>query len=75
MPPTFKFLVSDLDTDEICPQEAQIFLATATRRVRFSDGTQHSIRVPDTIIRLHEDDDRALLMALNTVANQWDTQF
>lgn len=73
--PTFKFLVSDPDADENHPQDAQIFLATATRRVRFSDGTQHAIRVPDTIIRIHEDDDRALLMALNTVANQWDTLF
>lgn len=73
--PTFKFFVSDPDTDENHPQQAQIFLATATRRVRFRDGTQHAIRVPDTIIRLHEDDDRALLMALNTVANQWDTLF
>lgn len=73
--PTFKFMVSDPDTDEASPQEAQIFLATATRRVRFRDGTQHTIRVPDTIIRVHEDDDRALLMALNTVANQWDTLF
>jgi class 3 adenylate cyclase len=73
--PTFKFLVSDPDSDEHHPQDAQIFLATATRRVRFRDGTQHAIRVPDTIIRIHEDDDRALLMALNTVANQWDTLF
>lgn len=73
--PTFKFLVSDPDTHTSYPQQAQIFLATATRRVRFHDGTQHSIRVPDTIIRLHEDDDRALLMALNTVANQWDALF
>ncbi|TAK76864.1 MAG: adenylate/guanylate cyclase domain-containing protein [Dehalococcoidia bacterium] len=73
--PTFKFMVSDPDTNELSPQEAQIFLATAARRVRFRDGTQHTIRVPDTIIRVHEDDDRALLMALNTVANQWDTLF
>jgi hypothetical protein len=73
--PTFKFLVADPDMDEPSPQEAQVFLATATRRVRFRDGTQHSIRVPDTVIRLHEDDDRPLLMALNVVANQWDTLF
>ena len=62
--PTFKFLVSDPDTDENYPQQAQIFLATATRHVRFPDGSQQTIRVPDTIIRLHEDDDRALLIEL-----------
>ena len=73
--PTFKFLVADPDAEVSSPQQAQIFLTTATRRVRFGDGTQHAIRVPDTILRIHEEDDRALLMALNTVANQWDTLF
>jgi hypothetical protein len=63
----------DPDVDDSSVQDAQIFLASATRRVRFQDGTQHAIRVPDTVIRISEAEDRPLLMALNLVANQWGT--
>lgn len=73
--PSFKFFVADPDSDEITDQDAQIFVATASRKVKFADGSVHTTRVPDAVIRVHEQDEKALLHALNLVANQWDTLF
>ncbi len=73
--PSFKFFVDDPDTDEVTGQDAQIFIATASRKLKFADGSLHTTRVPDAVIRVHERDEKALLHALNLVANQWDTLF
>ncbi len=73
--PTFKLLVPDPDTDDDTPQRAQVFLATADRRVRFADGSQHSIRIPDAVLRVEPRGNEGLLSALNAVANQWDPLF
>jgi hypothetical protein len=73
--PTFKLLVQDPDTDEDTPSRAQIFLATAERRVRFADGSLHSLRIPDAVLRVEPTGNEGLLGALNAVANQWDPLF
>lgn len=73
--PCFKLLVPDPDTDQHSESEAQIFLSTATRTVRFGDGTLHTVRIPDAILRVKATEDDSLLHALNTVANQWDSLF
>jgi class 3 adenylate cyclase len=73
--PCFKLLVQDLDSDEMMDTEAQIFLATATRSVWLSDGTEEMIKVPDAVLRVRRGEHEALLHALNAVANQWDSLF
>lgn len=73
--PTFKLLVPDPDTDDETPQRATVFLATAERRVRFADGSLHSIRIPDAVLRVEPTGNEGLLGALNAVANQWDPLF
>jgi len=73
--PCFKMLIPDLDTDHASESEAQIFLSTASRTMRFKDGTMHAVRIPDAILRVKATEDDSLLHALNTVANQWDSLF
>ena len=73
--PCFKLLVDDPDMDEPGESQAQIFLSTASRNVRFSDGTRRTIRIPDTILRVRSSEDSGLLDALNRTANQWDFLF
>lgn len=73
--PCFKLFVDDPDNDIKVQAEAQIFLSTANRTVRFSDGTLQSVRIPDAILRVGSQDDEALLHALNSLSNQWDALF
>jgi hypothetical protein len=73
--PCFKLLVPDPDTDQASESEAQVFLSTASRAVRSKDGSLHSVRIPDAILRVTASEDDSLLYALNTVANQWDSLF
>ncbi len=67
--------MDDLDTDEHGESRAQIFLSTTTRTVRFSDRTQHQIRIPDTILRVQWPEDESLLQALSRIVTQWDFLF
>jgi hypothetical protein len=73
--PCFKLFIRDPDTNEDTPSRAQIFLATATRTVRFKDGSLHPVRIPDAVLRVESEGNEALLQALNVVANQWDALF
>jgi class 3 adenylate cyclase len=73
--PCFKLLCPDPDTDVVSPSEAQIFLSTSTRTVRWKDGTLHPVRIPDAILRVKASEEDSLVYALNTVANQWDMLF
>ena len=73
--PCFKLLCADPDTNQASESEAQVFLSTASRTVRFKDGTLHAVRIPDAILRVKATEDDSLLYALNTVANQWDSLF
>ena len=70
--PCFKLLVDDPGLDEPGEPQAQVFLSTATRTVRFGDGSRHTIRIPDTILRVRASDDASLLDALSRIASQWD---
>ena len=73
--PCFKLLCPDPDTDVASESEAQIFLSTSTRTVRWKDGTLHPVRIPDAILRVKASEEDSLIYALNTVANQWDMLF
>jgi class 3 adenylate cyclase len=73
--PCFKLFVDDPDREQVAEQTAQIFLSTANRMARLADGTNHSIRIPDAVLRVHAGHHEALLHALNAVANQWDSLF
>ena len=70
--PSFKLLVDDPDMDEPGESQAQIFLATVSRKVRLSDGQRRTIRIPDTILRVRSSEDESLLDALGRIATQWD---
>ena len=61
--------------DEPGESQAQIFLSTASRNVRFSDDTRRTIQIPDTILRVWSSEDSSLLDAFNRTANQWDLLF
>lgn len=73
--PCFKLLVHDQDTDEEMEPQAQIFLSTAARTVRFLDGTLRTGRIPDAVLRVTAQENDSLLHALNSLANQWDSLF
>ena len=73
--PCFKLFVDDPDDDINVQSEAQIFLSTAPRTVRFSNGTIESVRIPDAILKVGSQDDEALIHALNSLSNQWDALF
>jgi class 3 adenylate cyclase len=73
--PCFKLFVDDPDSDEVSEHTAQIFLSTAARMIRLSDGTMHTIRIPDAVLRVRPGRHEGLLHALNAVANQWDSMF
>jgi class 3 adenylate cyclase len=73
--PCFKLFCPDPDTDHASEPEAQVFLSTASRSVRFKDGSLHTVRIPDAILRVKATEDDSLIYALNTVANQWDSLF
>jgi serine/threonine protein kinase len=73
--PCFKLLADDPASLERTDQQAQVFLATATRSVRLGDGAVRTIRIPDTVLRVRAPDDEGLLLALGRVANQWDLMF
>ncbi|HEX9775118.1 MAG TPA: adenylate/guanylate cyclase domain-containing protein [Actinomycetota bacterium] len=73
--PCFKLFVADPDTDHPTAAEAQIFLATVQRTVRFADGSMQQVRIPDAVLRVKEEGNAGLLQALNVVANQWDAMF
>ena len=73
--PCFKLLIHDPDTDEDMEPQAQIFLSTAGRTVRFLDGTLRTVRIPDAVLRVTTQENDSLLHALNSVANQWDSLF
>ena len=67
--PCFKLFVDDPDNDIDVEPDAQIFLSTASRNVRFKDGAFQTIRIPDSILRIGSQDDDALVSALNSLAN------
>ena len=69
--PCFKLFIDDLDTDEQGESQAQIFLATTTRTVRFSDGSRRSIRIPDTILRVRASEYESLVGSLQRIVNEW----
>ena len=73
--PCFKLFVDDPDNDINVESEAQIFLSSATRTVRFSNGALESVRIPDAILRIGIQDDESLIHALNSLSNQWDALF
>ena len=73
--PCFKLLIHDPDTDEAVDPQAQIFLSTATRTVRFLDGSMQTVRIPDAVLRVNAQENDSLMYALNLVANQWDSLF
>ena len=73
--PCFKLFVDDPDSPEVAEHSAQIFLSTANRMVRLTDGSQRMIRIPDAVLRVRSGRHEALLHALNAVANQWDSLF
>jgi hypothetical protein len=73
--PCFKLLISDPDALERSAEQAQVFLATATRNARLGDGSLHTIRIPDMILRAESPNDDDLLRALSRMANQWDFLF
>ncbi len=73
--PCFKLFVDDPDNDILVHSEAQIFLSTANRTVRFTDGTLQSVRIPDAILRVGSHEDEALINTLNSLSNQWDALF
>lgn len=75
MSPCFKLFVDDPDTDDRVEAQAQIFLSTASRSVRFRDATVHSVRIPDGVLRVRSHEADSLIHALNSVANQWDSLF
>ena len=67
--PCFKLFVDDPDNDIKVQSQTQIFLATATRTVRFSNGALQSVRIPDAILRISSEDVEALISALNSLSN------
>jgi class 3 adenylate cyclase len=73
--PCFKLFCPDPDSDHASESEAQVFLSTASRALRFRDGTLHTVRIPDAILRVKASEEDSLLHALNSVANQWDSLF
>jgi class 3 adenylate cyclase len=73
--PCFKLLIHDPDTDEEVESQAQIFLSTAARTVKFRDGSLHTVRIPDAVLRVSAQENDSLMYALNLVANQWDSLF
>ncbi|HEV8353128.1 MAG TPA: adenylate/guanylate cyclase domain-containing protein [bacterium] len=73
--PCFKLLIHDPDTDEEVEPQAQIFLSTAARTVKFRDGTLQTVRIPDAVLRVSAQENDSLMYALNSVANQWDSLF
>ncbi len=73
--PCFKLFIDDLDTDEQGESQAQIFLATTTRDVRFSDGSRRTIRIPDTILRVRASEYESLVGALHRIVNEWQFLF
>jgi hypothetical protein len=73
--PCFKLLIHDPDTDEDVDPQAQIFLSTAARTVKFRDGSLQTVRIPDAVLRVSAQENDSLLYALNSVANQWDSLF
>ena len=58
--PCFKLFVEDPDNDINVQSEAQIFLSSATRTVRTSNGALESVRIPDAILRVGSQDDEPL---------------
>jgi hypothetical protein len=70
--PSFKVFVDDLDESVTGLAEAEIVIATTTRSVRLSDGTQQTVRVPDTLLRARASADPKLVKALRSVARRWD---
>jgi class 3 adenylate cyclase len=73
--PCFKMLIHDPDTDEEVEPQAQIFLSTAARTVKFRDGSLQTVRIPDAVLRVTAHESDSLIYALNSVANQWDSLF
>lgn len=73
--PCFKLFVDDPDRPDPAEHNAQIFLSTAQRMARFADGSHHTIRIPDAVLRVRGGRHEPLLHALNAVANQWDSLF
>ncbi len=73
--PCFKLFVDDPDNDINVKSEAQIFLSSASRTVRFSNGALETVRIPDAILRVGSQDDESLIHALNSHSNQWDALF
>ena len=73
--PCFKLFVNDPDAVERSPEQAQVFLATATRNARLGDGALHTVRIPDMILRAESPQDDELLRALSRTAKQWDFLF
>ncbi|MCH7812097.1 MAG: hypothetical protein IH958_05660 [Chloroflexi bacterium] len=69
--PCFKLFIDDLDTDEQGESQAQIFLATTTRNVRFSDGSRRTIRIPDTILSVRASEYETLVGSLHRIVNEW----
>lgn len=73
--PCFKLLVPDPDSNVMSESRAQIFLSTAMRAARFTDGTLQQVKLPDSVLRVEPEGNADLLQALNVVANQWDPLF
>lgn len=73
--PCFKLLVPDPDSDMMTESRAQIFLSTAMRAAKFTDGTLNQVKLPDSVLRVEPEGNADLLQALNVVANQWDPLF
>jgi hypothetical protein len=73
--PSFKVLVDDLPRGVRCAPDAQLLLATTTRRLRAPDGAPRTLHLPDVIVRARGADDATLVRSLTRVARQWDERF
>jgi serine/threonine protein kinase len=77
--PSFKIFVhhderagTELGVD---PGEVEVLLATTVRSVRTSDGSQHSLRIPDIVLRARTLSDDVLLSTLSRIVKRWDFLF
>jgi hypothetical protein len=63
---------ADADGSEV---EIEILLATTVRNVRTGDGSQHTLRVPDAVLRTRTSADEGLVATLTRIARRWDAMF
>jgi len=72
--PSFKLFLDDPNTIEVPKSQAQIFVKMTERKIALKNDIR-SVSIPNTIIRINEEDKSGIFNSLSEITCKWDSIF